>query len=347
VWLAERCDGTFNRRVALKLPHAYLGDTLRQRFDRERDILADLHHPHIAQLYDAGIGDGQPFLAMELIEGIPITQFCREGCLPLAPRLALFGQVLGAVDYAHARFIAHRDLKPANILVTAGGEVKLLDFGIAKLLSGPGEPGADLTEFGGRAATPAYAAPEQVAGLPVTTAVDIYAAGVVLYELLVGVRPFGTAVKHGRADAPLASRRVSDDEALLVGGKDGRSLRRELQGDLDAILAKALEEDPERRYRTATAFAADLQASRELRPIAARHLGHLAFAARFIRRHRTASAFSALLLVTLLAGGVGVSVEAERARAAAERERQAAARAEQEAVHAETEAKRQRVIRTS
>ena len=164
VWLARRADGAYAREVALKLPHAHLlAGAVRERFDRERDILAALDHPHIARFFDAGLAaDGQPYLALEAIDGRPITDWCREQALPLAARLALFAQVAGAVSHAHGQFIAHRDLKPANVLVTTDGQVKLLDFGIAKLLADEGAPDSTaLTRDHGLLATPRYAAPEQ------------------------------------------------------------------------------------------------------------------------------------------------------------------------------------------
>src|SRR5258707_12601967 len=170
VWLAVRNDGALNRPVALKLPHAHLlSGALRQRFERERDILAPLSHPHIAPLYDAGISDGgHPYLAMEWIDGVPITLYCRQARLPIAARLELFKQVLDAVRYAHERFIAHRDLKPSNILVTPEGQVKLLDFGIAKLLSGDtGGGSTEQAQLGGRAGPPRYPPPAQIASRPV------------------------------------------------------------------------------------------------------------------------------------------------------------------------------------
>ncbi len=192
VWLASRSDGTLNRQVALKLPHLHLMvGVLRRRFERERDILAGLSHPHIAQLYDAGVADSQhPYLAMEWIDGIAINEHCRATRLPLERRLDLFLQILDAVGYAHGRLIAHRDLKPSNILVTRDERIKLLDFGIAKLLTDEAGSGAtQLTRVGSCMATPAYAAPEQLAGQPITASVDLYALGVILHELLTGHRP--------------------------------------------------------------------------------------------------------------------------------------------------------------
>jgi eukaryotic-like serine/threonine-protein kinase len=336
VWLAMRNDGALNRPVALKLPHAHLlSGALRQRFERERDILAPLSHPHIAPLYDAGISDGgHPFLAMEWIDGVPITLYCRELRQPIVARLELFKQVLDAVRYAHERFIAHRDLKPSNILVTVDGQVKLLDFGIAKLLSGDtGGASTELTQLGGRVATPDYAAPEQIAGQPVTTAVDLYALGVVLFELLTGARPFDAprGVNALPNNAPLASQRVTESEAELIGGMKAAQLRKALQGDLDAIIAKALETDPSQRYGSAAAFADDIRRYERHEPISARHVGRLMLARKFVRRHRLATALTAGLVAALLGGTAGIGWEALRAQREARRAQDEAQRAASEA----------------
>jgi tetratricopeptide (TPR) repeat protein len=336
VWLAMRNDGALNRPVALKLPHAHLlSGALRQRFERERDILAPLSHPHIAPLYDAGISDGgHPYLAMEWIDGVPITLYCRLVQQPITARLELFKQVLDAVRYAHERFIAHRDLKPSNILVTSDGQAKLLDFGIAKLLSGDsGGASTELTQLGGRVATPDYAAPEQIAGQAITTAVDLYALGVVLFELLTGTRPFDAprGLKALPGNAPLASQRVTETEAKLIGGMKAAQLRKTLQGDLDAIVAKALENDPAQRYGSAAAFAADLLCYQRHEPISARHIGRLTLAGKFVRRHRLATALAAGLVVALLAGTAGIGWEALRAQREARRAHEGEQRAESEA----------------
>src|SRR5258708_21817639 len=192
VWLAERSDGEVKRPVALKLPIVSLHNrALAERFGRERDILAQLTHPHIARLYDAGVTEqGQPYLAIEYVEGEKITSFCDRRNLNLEARLQLFLQVLRAVQYAHTNLIVHRDLKPANILVTNQGEVRLLDFGIAKLLTEGEANETELTRIGGRALTPEFASPEQIAGGTLTTASDVYSLGVVLYDLLTGERRY-------------------------------------------------------------------------------------------------------------------------------------------------------------
>jgi serine/threonine protein kinase len=232
VWLASRSDGTLNRKVALKLPHTYLlAGAVRRRFERERDILSALSHPHIAQLYDAGVADSKhPYLAMELVDGVSINEHCQNTKLSLDRRLDLFLQILEAVGYAHERLIAHRDLKPSNILVTRDENVKLLDFGIAKLLTGDADTGeTQLTRIGHCIATPGYAAPEQLAGAPITVAVDLYALGVVLHELLTGQRPArGMRKGADEGDTPRASSRIESGHPEAVGDLDARQLRRRL-----------------------------------------------------------------------------------------------------------------------
>ncbi len=311
VWLARRSDGAFNREVALKLPHAHLlAGAVRERFDRERDILAALDHPHIARFFDAGLAaDGQPYLALEAVDGQPITAWCREQALPLAARLDLFAQVADAVSHAHGQLIAHRDLKPANVLVGANGQVKLLDFGIAKLLAADegGELGAidstALTRANGVLATPRYAAPEQLNGGAVSVATDVYSLGLMLFELLTDQAP----PAPGEA-LPPPSRAVSD-----------AARRKALTGDLDAIVDRALQPRPQDRYASVAALAEDLQHHRQHRPIAARHLSRWALALRYARRHRVPVALTAGLALALLAGSAGVAWQAHEARAQARR----------------------------
>jgi serine/threonine-protein kinase len=313
VWLAARADGAYEREVALKLPHSHLlAGAQRERFQRERDILAALTDPRIARFYDAGIGEGeQPWLALEYVPGTPISDYCQRGALTTRERVALVREVAAAVQAAHARLIVHRDLKPANVLVTAAGEVKLLDFGIAKLIDHDSED-SGLTQFGGRAATPDYAAPEQLTGAAVTVATDVYALGGMLYELLAGQRPFPTRSRLGRmieerGEAPLASSRAS--------GKR----RAELIGDLDAILAKAMALDPSRRYASADAFSEELGRYLAHQPIQAQRIGHWRRSLKFIRRHRQGAAVACLLLAALGAGIVGVLWQAQRAAEQARR----------------------------
>ncbi|HWJ34161.1 MAG TPA: protein kinase [Steroidobacteraceae bacterium] len=324
VWLASRSDGTLNRQIALKLPYSHLlAGVLRRRFERERDILSALSHPHIAQLYDAGVDESQhPFLAMEWIDGVPINQYCGDAKLSLERRLDLFLQILDAVGYAHERLIAHRDLKPSNILVTRDERVKLLDFGIAKLLDADAERGAtQLTRMGACMATPAYAAPEQLAGEPITVAVDLYALGVVLHELLTGQRPFRDSRKPSvnREDAARASSKIESGYAQHVGGVHTKQLRRALTGDLDAIIAKALEADPALRYRSAEAFAQDLQHSRNHRQISARRISPTTLTLKFVRRHWLGVSMTCLLVLALIGGSAGIAWQAVRAEREAQR----------------------------
>ena len=329
VWLAQRADGQLDRKVALKLPHVHLlAGAVRERFARERNILAHLNHPHIATLYDAGLAaNGRPYLALEFVDGTPITQWCREHRADLGRRLDLMRQVMDAVEYAHARLVVHRDLKPSNVLVTSEGMVKLLDFGIAKMLAADdasAESGT-LTRLGNRMATPGYSAPEQIAGLAVTTQSDVYALGVMLYELLCGRRPFdrGTmATQSAPAEAPLCSTRVDPDFAVTVAGAETASLRRALRGDLDAILAKAIDPSPERRYGSVEALAADLDRFEQHEPIVAQRIGRVALAAKFVRRHRVGTAFAAAMVVAI---GIGVGLVAWQANEAAQQARRAEA----------------------
>lgn len=306
VWLAERADGAFERQVALKLPRAQWSDrALAQRFARERAVLASLNHPNIAQLFDAGWTDaGRPYLALEHVDGLPITDWCAQRQLDVPARVALLIDVIRAVAYAHARLIVHRDLKPSNVLVTANGAVKLLDFGIAKLLSDDGTAAeeTELTRQGGRVLTPQYAAPEQLLGHPVSTAADTYALGVLSFELLTGARPY-------RLSRETALRRSALEEAILRAEVPAPSseavdpkLRRALRGDLDAIVLKALAKLPEQRYEAATAFADDLERHLSGLPVRAQRASRLYRAARFVARNRLAVGAAAAVLVALSAG---------------------------------------------
>ncbi|WP_412061357.1 protein kinase domain-containing protein [Rubrivirga sp. IMCC45206] len=299
VFLADRDDvGT---RVALKLVHGTLaGPDLVGRFLAERRVLGRLDHPHIARFLDAGsaetgvAGAETPYVVMEAVEGVPVTDYARG--VPLAERLRLILQVCDAVAYAHRRLVVHRDLKPSNILVSgagSGAQVKLLDFGIAKVL-GDGDDGA-LTTTGHRLMTPEYAAPEQVLGQPVTVATDVYALGVLLYEPLAGARPY--AIDGGLRQAVRA---VCDEVPPPPSAVGGRALR----GDLDTIAMKALAKAPDDRYATVDALAEDLRRYRDGRPVRARRQTARYHAVRFVRRHRAASVAGALGLLLLAAFGV-------------------------------------------
>jgi eukaryotic-like serine/threonine-protein kinase len=293
VWLATRADGAPDRRVALKFPLLYSYDrTLELRFARERDILARLEDARIARLYDAGVTlQGQPYLALEYVDGEPITAYCDRLRLDLRSRLKLFLQVLEAVQYAHSHLVIHRDLKPANILVTPAGQVRLLDFGIARLLQ-QGEADNGLTGAGGRVLTPDYASPEQLAGNAVTTATDIYSLGVLLHELLAGRRPSASA---GGADPEaIASAR---------GGLTARRLAASLRGDLETIVAKAIQADPRNRYATAEAFAEDVERYLRSQPVHARPESRWYRARKFVGRNRLAVSAALAILVAVAAGG--------------------------------------------
>jgi eukaryotic-like serine/threonine-protein kinase len=321
VWLAERADGLFARLVALKLVHPVLmGRRVTERFAREREILASLAHPHIARLLDAGITDvGQPFLALEYVAGKPITTYCDERQLSVNGRLQLFQQVLSAVQYAHAHLIIHRDLKPSNILVTEEGEVQLLDFGIAKLLTGESAKETELTQLSGRALTPDYAAPEQIAGEPITTAADVYALGVILYELLTGERPYrlkrdsrGALEEAILASDPVAPSRLAlTERAAQARATAARRLVKALRGDLDTIVTRALKKSPIDRYATANAFSEDI--ARFLRgDVVLAQRDSVAYRAlKFARRHRVGIAAVSMLVVTLAAGLAATTYEAK------------------------------------
>lgn len=305
VWLAERADGLVSRPVALKLPRGtWHGTTLSDRMAREREILARLEHPHIARLYDTGLTTtGQPYLAIEYVTGRHIDDYCAHHALDVTSRLQLFLQVLDAVAHAHARLIVHRDLKPSNILVTDDGQVKLLDFGIAKLLTQGRAADTQLTDTGGRPLTPGYASPEQAAGDPLTIASDIYSLGVVLHELLTGERPEPAeptiALPSTRAPGPMAPT---------------------LRGDVDTIVLKALKFQAAERYATVNALADDIRRHLRGLPILARPDSPWYRFSKFARRHALPLAGACLALVGVLAAS-GVAVW--QARVAREEQRRA------------------------
>jgi serine/threonine-protein kinase len=357
VWLAQRSDGRYAGKVAIKLLNVSLiGQRGGERFKREGAILARLAHPNIARLIDAGVtGSGQPFLVLEYVEGERIDRFCDGARLDVAARLRLFLDVLAAVAHSHANLIVHRDIKPMNVLVATGGVVKLLDFGIAKLLEdGALAAGAtELTRAGGRALTPEYAAPEQLLDQPVTTATDVYALGLLLYLLLGGQHPVG----HGapstaelvktvidtsapRLSDVVVSARSMSHEALAANAASRSTtperLQRLLRGDLDNIVAKALKKASGERYGTVNAFADDIRRYLDHEPISARPDSIVYRTAKFVRRNRVPVAAAALATVAVVAGIYGTITEAERAATEARRAEHEAQQAHHErdrAVH--------------
>lgn len=323
VWLAERIDGLFERQVALKIMHQALLDTReRDRFARERQIVGALRHPQIAQLLDAGVSaDGQPYLALEFVEGASITTHADAHRLPLRRRIELMLQVLSAVEYAHNNLVIHRDLKPSNILVTPAHEIRLLDFGIAKLMSDGIARETELTAAVGRALTPEFASPEQLSGQPLTTASDVYSLGVLLYGLLSGERPYRLARQAPSAleDAILnveplrPSARTPTVEACELRATTPKKLARTLRGDLDTIVLKALRKDPRARYGSAEAFRQDLERYLQGAPVLARPDSRAYRTGKFLRRHWLRVGVAVLVSMALV-GAAAVSVE--RARAA-------------------------------
>lgn len=328
VYAARRVEGEFEQEAAVKVLRASADSPeLRARFRRERQLLASLGHPAIARLLDGGVEDGELWFALERVEGVPITAHARARGLTVSERLTLFLAVCDAVEAAHRRLVVHRDLKPSNILVTAAGEVKLLDFGIAKLLEG--DEGEALTRSEARPLTPRYAAPEQILGAPPTTGMDVYALGVVLYELLTGSLP------HDRSTAsPVALARELERETVappsrrvLTGDEAGRRLARRLTGDLDAILLRALRPEPERRYASVAELTNDLRLHLAGRPVGARGGAWRYRAGSFVRRHRLA-VLAATLVVAALVAGLGVAAwQARIARVERDRARVEAAKA--------------------
>jgi len=335
VYRAVRDDEHFTKEVALKLIDPGMrSDVILRRFRSERQILAMLDHPHIARLIDGGsASDGSPYLVMEHVSGVPLVKYCDEHGLGTEERLRLYLLVCDAVGFAHQRLIVHRDLKSDNILVGSDGSPKLLDFGIAKLLTqDSGESSGTITAPMHRMLTPDYASPEQVRGEPVTVASDVYSLGVVLYELLTGTRPLHFETRTAEeilrvvtqeeptAPSTVVSRTRSDENATRRGTTVTR-LRRQLAGDLDYIALKALEKDPSRRYATVGELARDIRRFLDNLPVLARGQTTAYLLSRLVRRHRVAVATGTLVLVSLVAGLAGTawqarvaSVERDRAK---------------------------------
>ncbi len=318
VYLAERVEGGFEQRVVIKLIKRGMdSDAILRRFLRERQILAGLEHVNVARLFDGGVtDDGQPYFAMEYVDGKPLTAYCDERGLAVEQRLRLFEDACRAVQHAHGKLVVHRDLKPSNMLVTSEGQLKLLDFGIAKLLVEEDDATA-LTQAGTRLLTPDYAAPEQVRGEPVTTATDVYALGVVLYELLTGRLPYD-GDRRGRTDVARAVCEVEPRPPSLAVASQPRLAKR-LRGDLDTIVLKALSKEPSRRYASAEALAEDVRRHLAGHPVQARRDTMAYVAAKFVRRHKVGVAAAAVVTLSLLLGLVGTTWQA--AVAARERDR--------------------------
>ncbi len=325
VYLAQRADGEYQQQAAVKLMRpSWDSDLLLQRFRAERQILASLNHPNIARLLDGGVAaDGKPYLVLEYVVGSNIDSYCDQEQLSLPQRLQLFLAVCDAVAHAHRSLIVHRDLKPSNILVNSEGLVKLLDFGIAKLIEADGNQTASSM----RVFTPEYAAPEQLRGAAVTTGVDVYALGLLLYQLLTGRRPYGstdsTPAAYEQAiltQEPLRPSRaaalVDADYSRLAQARklDPARLSAHLRGDLDAIVLRALRKEPAQRYASVEALAADVRAYLSRQPVAARRGNRRYRALRFLQRHALTTALAASVLLAL-AGGLATSLwQANEAR---------------------------------
>ncbi len=331
VYRARRRDDQFEKQVAIKVIHWWLDTSeILRRFERERRVLARLQHPNIAMLLDAGVtDDGAPYIVMEHVDGRPIDQHCACLNLSVDERLALFLSACDAVQAAHNNLIVHLDLKPGNILVTGDGLVKLVDFGIARLLeSDSTDPAAPVTRTDRRAFTPAYAAPEQITGGPLTTSTDVYALGVILYELLTGVRPFRSgddpspSIEHEiRNTVPPAPSTAVATAATAPGAdpRHARRLGRRLAGDLDNIALMAMRKEPQRRYHSVKALADDVRRHLANATVLARPDTFSYRASRFLRRNRVPVAAAAAVFLALLAGLVAVTWQAQET--AAQRDR--------------------------
>jgi eukaryotic-like serine/threonine-protein kinase len=334
VWLARRTDGLYDGRAAIKLMRlAALEPGANERFAREGRLLGRLSHPNIARLLDAGVTpSGERYLVLEYVEGERIDDFCDEHRLTLAQRVELFISVCGAVAHAHENLIVHRDLKPSNIFVTPSGEVKLLDFGVAKLLEDDGkstDAGTALTRAAGAALTPEYAAPEQLQGGAVSTATDVFGLGVVLYELLSGSRPYGSDSPSPRAGAaseavarPLWSLGGDAAEAERIAvarGTDVKALGRALHGDLAVVVGKAIKANPRERYHTVSEFVADLGRVQTRRPILARPDSVPYRLRRYLQRHAFGVGATALVLLAVVGGLVGTLLKQREAEREAQR----------------------------
>ncbi|MFZ3339878.1 MAG: serine/threonine-protein kinase [Terriglobales bacterium] len=329
VYLAERADAAYRQQVAIKLLHAGFAQTQRMllRFGAERQILADLNHPNIARLLDGGVDNGVPYLVMEYVDGAFIDDFCNQNKLGTEARLQLFSTVCGAVEYAHKHLVVHRDIKPGNIIVNSEGVPKLLDFGIAKLLAPDGTE-ASQTRTVDRMMTPEYASPEQVRGDSITTSTDVYALGVLLYELLCGTTPF-----HLGTTSPIEVARAICEQTPTAPSMAWRAnpaaappdAARKLSGDLDNIVLMAMRKEPARRYVSVGQFADDIKAFLGGYPVRARTDAWGYRSGKFIQRHKAAFTATVIVALALVGFGIGMGLlarKAQRERLAAEREAQ-------------------------
>jgi serine/threonine-protein kinase len=338
VYRAERAEGDFEQTVAVKLLRRRLrADDTEARFRAERQVLASLDHPNIAQLIDGGVTEGgRPYLVMEYIDGTPLTDYVQARSLDTGARLNLLEQVLEAVQAAHRQLVVHRDLKPSNVLVTEtehGPQVKLLDFGIAKLLGDALPVTRPVTQTGHHLMTPSYAAPEQVTDDDITTRTDVYQCGVLAYELLTGTPPFDLSGKPltemerivlketPSPPSERASERASASEASASGQTSEASASEQasdavppgrLRGDLDTLVRKALRKEPERRYRSVEAMATDLRRHRADEPVEARPATLRYRVRKFVHRNRTAVGSGLLILLLLVGYAITITVQAER-----------------------------------
>lgn len=353
VYLGERADRQYSAQVAVKIvDNGTMQGELGLRFRAERQILASLNHANIARLIDAGeTEEGNPYLVMEYVHGEPLDRYCDREQLGVRERIQLFLDICGAVQYAHQNLVVHRDLKPANILVTAEGAPKLLDFGIAKLLdAGEAAAAMALTRMNDRLLTPEYASPEQILGRPVTTASDVYALGVVLYELLTGLRPYvvpasasqlelersicitdplrpSAAVKRARESGPLEGQ--SEILAVATARRLApEKLQKRLIGDIDAIVMRALRKEPQHRYNSIEQLASDIRRYLTREPVHARQGNWLYYSQRFVRRHAFGVTAGAAFVVFLAAFAAVSTFQAQRIAAERDRAKQQTSRAE-------------------
>ena len=337
VYLGARADDRYDKEVAIKVVKRGLDtDDILRRFRAERQILAQLDHPNIARLIDAGsTEDGLPYFVMEYVDGEPISSYCETHKLVTRERLELFRHVCSAVAYAHQHLVIHRDIKPSNILVTRAGIPKLLDFGIAKVLHSE-DPLAAVTMTGVRVMTPEYASPEQVRGLPITTATDIYSLGVLLYELLTKQKPYRLATRTAEEFSRAVVNQIPErpSTAVATGGPGRLPNDKSLRGDLDTIVLMALRKEPERRYSSVAQFSEDIRRHLEGLPVVARKDTLRYRAGKFIRRHKAGVSVAVLVVLSLLVGILVALNQAQRANVQAriaEQQRDAAQRASERA----------------